>query len=73
MSLDREFEKVFNGFINDELIDVWEKGYMFYWLRYKNDIGFKYDYNTLFNNKVIEFVDNNNWELKDEMVDGLGE
>ena len=66
MSLDREFEKVFDDFINDEMINIWELGYMSYWLKYKDEIDFKYDYNSLFNSKVKGFIDNNKWILRNE-------
>lgn len=65
MSLEREFIDSYGEFINDELINVWENGYCGYWIPNKDDIVLNVDYNTLFNSKVKDFLNNNKWELKD--------
>ena len=65
MSLEREFIDSYGEFINDELINVWENGYCGYWIPNKDDIILNVDYNTLFNSKVKDFLNNNKWELKD--------
>ena len=64
--IDREFEKVYSQFVSENLIDLWELGYVEYWSVYRKDLGeVGYDYNTLFNNKVNEFLSNNKWKLKE--------
>lgn len=64
--IDREFEKVYSQFVSENLIDLWELGYVEYWSVYRDDLGdVGYDYNTLFNNKVNEFLSNNKWKLKE--------
>lgn len=65
MSLEREFIDSYGEFINDELINVWENGYCCYWIPNKDDVVLNVDYNTLFNSKVKDFLNNNKWELKD--------
>lgn len=66
MGIDREFEKVYSQFVSENLIDLWELGYVEYWSVYRKDLGdVGYDYNTLFNNKVNEFLSNNKWKLKE--------
>ena len=64
--IDREFEKVYSQFVSENLIDLWELGYVEYWSVYRKDLGdVGYDYNTLFNNKVNEFLSNNKWKFKE--------